>query len=93
MWVDDEQLPADSGQKPLASTAVAMRVMSVNGVPIIVERSMWWPQPAWYEAHATAGTTVTGARWALAGGQTGGPEGSETFILIANTSASPGPRA
>jgi hypothetical protein len=90
VWVDDEQLPAGSGQKPLASTAVAMRVTSVNAVPIIVERSMWWPQPLWYEAHNAAGTTVTGTRWALAAGQVGGPDSAETYILIANTSASPG---
>ena len=79
IWVDDEQLPAGSGQRPLASTAVAMRVTSTNGVPIIVERSMWWPQPNWYEAHNAPGTTVTGTRWALAEGFVGGPKQAETY--------------
>jgi hypothetical protein len=90
IWVDDEQLPAGSGQRPLASTAVAMRVTSTNAVPIIVERSMWWPQPLWYEAHNAPGTTVTGTRWALAEGFVGGPKQAETYVLIANTSAAAG---
>ena len=33
IYVDDEQIPAGSGQRPLASTAVAMRVTSTNAVP------------------------------------------------------------
>ena len=51
---------------------------------------MWWPQPNWYEAHNTPGTTVTGTRWALAGGEVGGPTSLQTFVLVANTSATPG---
>jgi hypothetical protein len=90
IYVDDEQLPAGSGQRPLASTAVAMRVASDNGVPIIVERSMWWPQPLWYEAHNAPGATATGTRWALAAGETGGPTAMETYILIANTGLAAG---
>ena len=55
-----------------------MRVRSTNAVPIIVERAMWWPQPNWYEAHNAPGTTVTGTRWALAGGEVGGASGLQT---------------
>jgi len=90
IFVDAEELPAGSGQHPLANTPVATRVTSTNGVPIIVERAMWWPQPDWYEAHNAAGTTVTGTRWALAEGFLGGPDAAETYILIANTGASAG---
>jgi hypothetical protein len=90
IYVDDEQIPAGSGQRPLASTPVAMRVTSTNGVPIIVERSMWWPQPQWYEAHDAPATTVTGTSWALAGGFVGGPTSAETYVLIANTAATAG---
>jgi hypothetical protein len=90
IWVDDEQLPAGSGVRPLASTAVAMRVTSTNAVPIIVERSMWWPQPNWYEAHNAPGTTVTGTKWALAEGFVGGPKQAETYLLVANTAATAG---
>ena len=48
------------------------RVPSTNGVPIIVERTMWWPDGrAWYEAHNSPGSTATGTRWALADGRGG----------------------
>jgi hypothetical protein len=67
-----------------------VRVTSTNGTPIVVERSMWWPQPAWYEAHNAPGLTTTGTRWALAAGETGGGRNAETYVLIANTSASAG---
>ena len=90
IWVDEEQFPNLSGNRALASVSCSMRVRSTNAVPIIVERSMWWPQPNWYEAHNTPGTTVTGTRWALAGGEVGGPTSLQTFVLVANTSATPG---
>ena len=72
IWVDEEQFPNLSGNRALASVNCSMRVRSTNAVPIIVERAMWWPQPNWYEAHNAPGTTVTGTRWALAGGEVGG---------------------
>jgi hypothetical protein len=90
IWVDEEQFPNLSGNKALASASCSMRVRSTNNVPIIVERAMWWPQPNWYEAHNAPGTTVTGTRWALAGGEVGGASGLQTFVLVANTSATAG---
>ena len=55
---------------------------------------MWWPKPQWYEAHIVAGATETGTRWALADGQVGSEPGLsrpvDTYILIANTSATAG---
>jgi hypothetical protein len=80
------------GTLPLATETVSMIVESINGVPIIVERSMWWPafstDPAgWVEAHNSPGTTQTGIEWAVAGGELDGTRGLDTFILIANTSA------
>ena len=86
IWVDDEQFPNGSGNRLLANAAVSTRVRSQNGVPIIVERAMWWPQPLWYEAHNSPGTTTTGRKWALAEGETGGTNATETYILIANVS-------
>ena len=83
IWVDLED-PA------LANAAVSTRLTSTNGVPIIVERSMWWPGPTsatWQEAHNSPGETVTGTRWAMAEGETGGPRETETYVLVANTSA------
>jgi hypothetical protein len=92
IWVDDEEIPAGSGVKPLDNVAVSSTITSTNGVPIIVERTMWWPSPAitpnfWTEAHNSPGATVTGTRWALAEGEVGGSRNAETYILIANTSA------
>jgi hypothetical protein len=90
IWVDDEQFPSGSGNRLLANAAISTRVRSTNAVPIIVERAMWWPQPVWYEAHNSPGTTQTGRKWALAEGETGGANGTETYILIANVSDRPG---
>jgi hypothetical protein len=80
------------GELPLASANVSMIVESLDGVPIIVERSMWWPSFAtsasgWMEAHNSPGATQSGIEWAVAGGELNASRGQETFILIANTSA------
>jgi hypothetical protein len=80
------------GMLPLASATMSAIVESINNVPIIVERSMWWPAFAtdpsgWVEAHNSPGTTQTGLEWALAGGELDATRGLDTFILIANTSA------
>ena len=82
IWVD--QADAD-----LADAAVSTRVTSTNGVPIIVERAMWWPGPTsetWHEAHNSPGETTTGTRWAMAEGELGGAREVETYVLVANTS-------
>ena len=87
IWVDIEEIPGVSG-RPLADVAVSTTVTSTNGVPIVVERAMWWPGGGtWYEAHNSAGSTQAGTRWALAEGEVGGERDTETYILIANTSA------
>jgi hypothetical protein len=86
IWVDEEQFPEGSGQKPLANVAVSMRVRSLNNVSIIAERAMWWPQPDWYEGHNATGVTSTGTKWAVAEGEVGGPDATETYVLVANVS-------
>jgi hypothetical protein len=98
IWVDDEQLPEGSGIKPLANVAVSSTITSLNHVPIVVERTMWWPGVEargmsgafWSEAHNSPGATETGTAWALAEGEVGGPLSAETYILIANTSDTSG---
>ncbi len=95
IWVDDEELPAGSGQKLLANVAVSTTVRSTNQAPIIVERAMWWPGPEtsadyWYEAHNSPGATSMATRWALAEGEVGGADQTETYVLIANPGASSG---
>lgn len=85
VWVDQEG-PA------LADTPVSASVTSTNGVPIIVERSMWWPGTAatWAEAHNSPGTTTTGVELAVAQGEVGGASGYETYLLLANTGSAAG---
>jgi hypothetical protein len=72
----------------LKDTPVSAIVESKNSVPIIAERAMWWPSPNWYEAHLSAGATTTGTVWALAEGTLA--PGTETYVLIANTSSTAG---
>lgn len=82
IWVDQEDAA-------LVDTAVSTIIRSTNGVPVVVERAMWWPGDAnhWQEAHNSAGSTATGTSWALAEGETGTAANVTTYILIANTSS------
>jgi hypothetical protein len=70
----------------LAATSLSAIVESTNGVPIVVERSMWWPGPTaatWHEGHGTLATTEMGHGWALADGDVGGFGNSRTYVLVA----------
>jgi hypothetical protein len=89
IWVDFDTPDGTTGF-PLANAAVSTKVEVTNGVPIIVERAMWWPRSVveWTEAHNSPGSTVTGTAWGLAGGAvSGSPANVTTYVLIANTSA------
>ena len=88
IWVDYDTPDGTTGY-PLLDTAVSTTVTVTNGVPIIVERTMWWPgdSSAWHEAHNSAGATQAGTVWALADGEVGGSGSVATYVLIANTSA------
>jgi hypothetical protein len=66
----------------LADTAVATRVEST--LPIVVERSQYWPVPVWHEAHNSFGVTAAATRWGLAEGRVGGANAWQTYILLAN---------
>jgi len=73
----------------LANTAVATQVTS--SLPIVVERSQYWPfSPAqWYEAHNSVGVTSAAMKWGLAEGRVGNPPGLpaaeyQTYVLLAN---------
>jgi hypothetical protein len=82
IWLDFED-------PRLADSAVSAEVESTNGVPIIVERTMWWPGPTagqWAEAHNSPGASTTATRWGLADGEQGGSQARATFVLLANTS-------
>ena len=91
IYVDDEGFPNQAGPRLLANAALSTILTSTNGVPIVVERAMWWPGGAagpWYEGHNSPGATTTGTVWALAEGEVGGSNGASTYILVANTGTS-----
>ena len=85
VWVDEEG-------PELADAAVGVTFTSTNDVPVVIERSMWWPLSAaqWYEGHNSPGLTATGEKWGLAEGEVGGAFALETYILVANTSTRAG---
>jgi hypothetical protein len=86
VWVDYEDAR-------LADTAVASLVASTNGVPIVVERAMWWPGPTpanWLEAHSSVGAVASTFAWGVADGEVGGAANAETYLLIANTAVRSG---
>jgi hypothetical protein len=68
----------------LASAAMSTVVDST--LPILAERSMYWPKD-WTEASNSPGATETGTLWAVAGGEEGGTFGAQTYVLVANTSS------
>jgi hypothetical protein len=83
VWADVETFP---GLGPmLANAAFATDIRVTNGVGIVVERAMWWPDGDWREAHASAGATAGAPRWAFADGDNA--SGRQTYVLLANTSA------
>ena len=64
----------------------AVSTIVTADVPIIAERSMYWPgavQP-WGEGHNSFGVVEAGTKWGLAEGRTGGPLKFHTYILLAN---------
>ncbi len=64
----------------------AVSTVVISDVPIIAERSMYWPGYAypWGEGHNSFGVVDAGTTWGLAEGRTGGPYNFHTYILLAN---------
>jgi len=71
------------------ATDVAAILTSRNGVPIVVERSMYRssPEHVWAAGDSGAGLTATATTWHLAEGATG--TFFDTFVLIANPEDTP----
>jgi Tol biopolymer transport system component len=91
VWLDLEMFPDGNGGKvaALADAAVSTTLDVLNGVPIVAERTMWFPgstAATWAEAHNAFGSTETATLWGFAEGIVlGPPTNTETFFLIANT--------
>jgi len=64
----------------------AFSTLVTSDVPIVSERSMYWPGEVlpWGEAHNSAGVNTLGTRWGLAEGRVGGPHNFHTYILLGN---------
>jgi hypothetical protein len=65
-------------------SAIGTRVTS--DVPIVVERSQYWPESPrqWYEAHNSFGQTETALHWGLAEGRVGGAAAYKTYVMLTN---------
>ena len=77
-------IPVEQVDDRLAGTSVSIAIASTNAVPVVAERSMWWPGSDWYEGHATLATNTTGTAWGVADGITGGSDNARTYILVAS---------
>ena len=81
--------PAGEGDPRLENGSMSTVVTS--DVPIVSERSMYWPGDAspFGEGHNSAGIVSTALRWGLAEGRIGGPLAYDTYILLTNATAGP----
>ena len=70
----------------LANTSFWAAVQS--DVPIVSERSMYWPLAGvpFGEGHNSTGVALPATRWGLAEGSVGGPLDFQSFLLLANPS-------
>jgi hypothetical protein len=64
----------------------AVSTVVTSDLPIVAERSMYWPGAAvpWGEGHNSFGVIASGLSWGLAEGRAGGPLKFHTYILLAN---------
>ena len=69
----------------------AVSTIVSSDVPVIAERSMYWPGAVlpWAEGHNSFGVGGSGTKWGLAEGRTGGPFNYHTYVLLANPQATP----
>jgi hypothetical protein len=84
----DAELSAVSGRDALG-TQIDVSAEVTAPVPIVVERAMYWfgAFQNWTDAHNSAGVTQSSTQWALAEGELGGSLEYQTFLLVANPSA------
>ena len=75
----------------LASLATGPVWFTVNSTqPILGERAMWWRDWPWYEGHSAPGNTMSALSWAVPEGRDGGATREQTYVLIGNTTTTPG---
>jgi hypothetical protein len=76
-----------AGEDPRLANA-SMSTIVASDVPIVSERSMYWPGDTtpFGEGHNSSGVVATSTRWGLAEGRVGAPRNFTTYILLANPS-------
>ena len=79
---------SDPALAALATGPVWFTVTSTQ--PILGERAMWWSDWPWYEGHAAPGNTTSAVSWAVPDGSHGGSTLEATYVLIGNTTMTPG---
>jgi len=77
-----------------SSTSFGLAVRSINGTPIVVERTMWWNDPVrgthWIEGHTSMGTPELATRWIAKESLIAGLNGElAAYLLLANPNATP----
>ena len=89
IWADYEDIPAGSGQRPLAGAEFGATFTSQGDVGFIAERAMYVSRPGvtFLGGHASAGATAPSARWFFAEGATTWT--FDEFLLLANPAAAP----
>jgi len=68
-------------------------VVAASTRPVVMTGTTWWPgttPDTWYAGESTPAIASAGTRWALASGETGGSQNSQTEIAVANVSANAG---
>jgi hypothetical protein len=71
----------------LSDEAMGAELESVNGIPFVAERAMWWPGASpstWTESHAAAGAADAAAHWISSDGEVGGARAARTYLLVVN---------
>jgi hypothetical protein len=76
------------------SSSFGLAVRSINGAPIVAERTMWWDDPVrgtqWVEGHTSMGTPAPATRWLAPQNILTGPaDDVSVYLLLANPGATP----
>ncbi|MFN8061921.1 MAG: Ig-like domain-containing protein [Vicinamibacterales bacterium] len=81
VWIKPE-IPA------LAKASFSIDVRSLNNVPVLAERAMWWNVggDVGLEGHVSQGTPVLGPRWGIAEGYADAAGNVSPWVLIGNMS-------
>lgn len=86
----NQEIATNPALAPIANSAISTVISAP--VPIVAERTMWWPRNAlaWYENATSLGATQPGLGWTISEGRAGGPRHEQTYVLVANTAATAG---